>query len=100
MIRSTVTIGVVLALSLVLSSCRPLPDVGASPAGKTILAKESAPFKDAIPRNYGKFVGVLQSPQKTGLAVLWFEKPDSTIAVVRVDYAEGVSEEVLLIPRK
>ena len=67
MARSTVMLGVVLALSLVLSSCRPIEQAGGSETGsllgaESILKKDTVPFKDAIPRNYGRFVGVLQSP--------------------------------------
>lgn len=105
MARSTATIGVVLALLLVLSSCRPIDQVQETQEGRawgteSALETESIPFKAAIPRGYGRFVGVLQSPGRNTRAILWFEKPDSTIAAVWVDYTKGVNEEVLLIPRK
>ncbi len=105
MARSTVMLGVVLALSLVLSSCRPVEEGGVAQTGsllgaESVLKTESIAFKDAIPRNYGRLVGVLQSPGVSSRAILWFERPDSTIAAVWVDYVNGVHDEVLLIPRK
>jgi hypothetical protein len=99
MARSSIAIGVVLALSFVVSSCRPIGHIEGSEM-ETVLATESVPFKDAIPNSYGRFVGVLQSPGTNSRAILWFERPDSTITAVWVDYIDGVYEEVLLIPRK
>jgi hypothetical protein len=46
-------------------------------------------------------VGVTVTSAYPNMAQLWFEKPDKTIMVVKVDWQSGyISEEVLVIPRR
>ena len=61
---------------------------------------ETAPLMtiDAIPAEYGDFVGVSGSESVT---YLWFKKPDRTIVrVVLVNRTGAVDVEVLSIPRR
>ena len=56
---------------------------------------------DAIPGEFGKLVGVTMNPAYPSWAQLWFEKPDRTIVVVKVQWNAGyINEDVLFIPRK
>jgi hypothetical protein len=56
---------------------------------------------DAIPSEYGNLVGVTTSSAYPDWAQLWFEKPDKTIVVVKVEWSKGrISEKVTVIPRK
>ncbi len=55
---------------------------------------------EAIPGDFGKLVGVTMNSAVPNMAQLWFEKPDKTIMVVKVDWRTGyLSPEVLVIPR-
>jgi hypothetical protein len=99
MARSIVAVGVLLTLSFVVLSCRPIGRIEGAEM-ETVLVTEPIPFKDAIPNSYGRFVGVLQSPGINSRAILWFEGPDSTITAVWVDYIQGVYKEAVSIPRK
>ncbi len=61
---------------------------------------ETAPLAttDAIPAEYGDFVGV---SGEEGVTYLWFNKPDRTIVrVVLVNRSGTVHADVLAIPRR
>jgi hypothetical protein len=73
----------VLALSMGLASCTKI-EKGPVPEG--ILGTVSNPFDDAIPREYGRLVGV--TTVGNGWNALWFEKEDKTIVVVGVNWVE------------
>jgi len=68
----------------------------------------TAPFKfekmkypDAIPAEYGNLVGVTVSPAYPTWAQLWFQKPDKTIVIVKVQWKTGETDNnVLIIPRR
>ncbi len=65
------------------------------------LTFEKMKYLDAIPNEFGKLVNVTISPVSPDLAQLWFEKPDKTIMVVKVEWMHGyISEQVLVIPRR
>ena len=85
----------VFSLGFVLISCQRL-DQGEGP-----LPMEQAKVLDAIPLEYGKLVGVTQHREFTGVAVLWFEKPDKSIAAIQVNFVQGKMHPFILnIPRK
>lgn len=55
---------------------------------------------DAIPGAYGRLVSVTANDTYPGWAQLWFERPDSSIVTVFVDFQTGaVRDKVLEIPR-
>ena len=83
---------------LITFSCQKIEQ--ASPPTATLKFEE---FKslDAIPLEFGKLVGVTMNPAYTDWAQLWFEKPDKTVMVVRVQWRTGyINKDVLIIPRK
>ena len=85
-----------LALSMGLASCTKI-EKGPTPEGQ--LGTVSNPFTDAIPREYGRFVGV--SSAGDGWNALWFEKEDKTIVVVVVNWIEQkMFAESAVISRK
>jgi hypothetical protein len=57
-------------------------------------------FAGAIPAEYGRLVGVTSSDTYPGWAQLWFERADSSIVTVFVNYQNGiVRDRILEIPR-
>ena len=91
---------VCLALLLILFpglvSCERLPT---SVPLRPTLAVESLSSPDSIPAEYGNLVSVTVSSPFD--AQLWFEKPDRTIVLVRINYASGgLGSSALVIPRK
>ena len=57
-------------------------------------------YPGAIPASYGRLVGVTSSDTYPGWAQLWFERPDSSIVAVTVNFQNGaVRGRVLEIPR-
>ena len=90
-----------LLVSCVLAlSCRKIERAQAPPTGKS-LPIETLKVLDAIPAEYGNLVGVTSEPRYPDWAQLWFEKPDKTIVVVKVQWAKGyINEKVLIIPRR
>jgi hypothetical protein len=86
----------ILVLCLGFASCakREHPPV---PEGS--LRTTSSPYLDAIPRDYGRFVGVTIRGEKWN--ALWFEKEDGTIVVVSVNLADrNMYTTAVVIPRK
>jgi len=62
---------------------------------------EQLKSRESIPDEFGKLVGVTTGSRDPNMAQLWFEKPDRTIMVVKVNWYSGyLSPEVLVIPRK
>lgn len=62
---------------------------------------EKMKYLDAVPSEYGNLVGVTMNSEYPSWAQLWFEKPDKTIMVVRVNWGVGHFEDnVLIIPRR
>lgn len=60
----------------------------------------AAPFTDAIPKAYGRFVGVSHGDDQ-GWNALWFEKPDGTITVVGVNWVQRkMLTEVAVVERR
>ena len=54
----------------------------------------------AIPATYGRLVSVTSSETYPGWAQLWFERPDSSVVAVFVDYQNGaVRDKILELPR-
>ena len=61
---------------------------------------ESISFKDAIPKDFGRALGVTVRPENPDVAQLWFEKADGTIVLINVDSKHGrLGEKILIIPR-
>ena len=57
-------------------------------------------YDGAIPADYGRLVAVTSSDAYPGWAQLWFERPDSSIVAVFLDYQNGrVRDKVLEVPR-
>jgi hypothetical protein len=73
----------VLAVSFGFSACK---KVEPEPIALGDVGSVNVPFKDAIPREYGRLVGV--SPEDDGWNSLWFEKSDGTITAVGVNWIE------------
>ena len=58
-------------------------------------------FTDAIPLEYGRFVGATPNPANPHWVVLWFVKPDETIVALRVNVSRGqFTQDALTISRK
>lgn len=61
---------------------------------------ESVAFKDSIPKDFGRALGVTVRPENPDVAQLWFEKEDGTIVLINVDSRHGrLGEKILVIPR-
>jgi hypothetical protein len=85
----------IVALSMGMSACEKVE----RPAVDKMLPFEEARMLDAIPLAYGKLVAI--TPSREFQAGLWFEKPDKTVVLVRVNWATGnLLRDVLTIPRK
>jgi hypothetical protein len=88
----------VLPLCLGLCACQKL-DQPAPVAGT--FQHEQIEIADAIPLEYGRFVGATTDSSNPYWAILWFAKPDETIVAVRVNVSRGqMMRDVLTIPRK
>lgn len=62
---------------------------------------ETLQSPDVIPADYGNLVGVTSNSSRPNWAQLWFEKPDKTIVVVYVDFAQGgLHSKYIVIPRR
>ena len=78
----------VVALCMGLASCQKLgPDEAALQAAREKI--EILKSLDGIPTEFGNLVGVTSNGYFPRQAQLWFEKPDKTIVVVRVDFSNG-----------
>lgn len=96
-IASARVFGLVL-LCVGLVSCVPIDSV--APRRRGELKIESVTFKDAIPKELGKALGVTLRADNPDIAELWFEKPDGTIVLVSVDCQHGrLGTYTLVIPR-
>ena len=85
----------IVALSMGMSACEKIEQ----PAGEGMLSFEEGRMLDAIPLAYGRLVAI--TSDRSFFAELWFEKPDKTVVLVRVNWATGaMSRTVLTIPRK
>jgi hypothetical protein len=61
---------------------------------------EPVAFKDAIPKEFGRALGVTVRAGYPDGAQLWFEKEDGTIVLINVDTKRGrLAEKILVIPR-
>jgi hypothetical protein len=61
---------------------------------------ETVSFKDAIPKEFGRAIGVTVRPENPDVAQLWFEKADGTIVLINVDARHGrLGEKILVVPR-
>ena len=82
---------------IVVSSCQKLEETRPT----STLKFENFKSLDAIPGDFGKLVGVTMNPAYPNWAQLWFEKPDKTIIVVKVEWNAGyINDKVLIIPRR
>ena len=88
----------VLALSLGTIACQKLE---ARPSFEATFAVEKLRFTDAIPLDYGELLAVTPT-RPPHQAALWFQSPDRTITVVRVNVSVGgfAVGDALIIPRR
>jgi hypothetical protein len=97
MVRKPVGALCILAVCLVIVSCKKLGPANPSVTGPLTFA--SAKFADAIPDDYGALIGVTQN--SPGWVGLWFQRSDKTITAVFVNIDQGrIYEKVLTIPRR
>jgi len=91
----------VVTLCMGLISCQKLgPDDEAIRAPHE-LKIETLKSLDQIPAEYGNLVGVTTNSARPDDAQLWFERPDKTIVVVRVNFMKGgLRTTYLEIPRR
>jgi hypothetical protein len=88
----------VAALCVSALSCVSLDAVEKGKKGE--LKIEPVAFKDAIPKEFGRAVGVTVRPENPDVAQLWFEKADGPIVLINVDSRHGrLGEKILVIPR-
>ena len=96
MLKRFLTGALIVALSMGMSACEKVE----RPAADKMLPFEEARMLDAIPLAYGKLVAITTSSTRS-IAGLWFEKPDKTVVLVRVNWSTGnLLGDVLTIPRK
>lgn len=82
---------------IVAISCQKIEDTRAT----ANLKFEQIKSPDSIPDEFGKLIGVTMSPAYADWGQLWFEKPDKTIVVVRVQWVTGyIAKQALVIPRR
>ena len=95
MLKRFLTGASIVALSIGMSACKKVEQ----PNVDRMLPIEEARMLDAIPLAYGKLVAI--TSDRPFVAALWFEKPDKTVVLVRVDLSAGnLFRNVLTIPRK
>ena len=95
MFNRTLTIPCLIALALAISGCE---KIDAPLVDRTLQAEDNT-MSGAIPLEYGKLVGIVES--RPFVATLFFEKSDRTITVVSVNHARGaMAPSVLVIPRR
>jgi hypothetical protein len=95
MLKRFLTGALIVTLSMGMSACEKVE----RPTADKMLPFEEARMLDAIPLAYGKLVAITSS--RTFIAGLWFEKPDKTLVLVRVNWSTGnLYRDVLTIPRK
>jgi hypothetical protein len=98
MTMSTVRVLGVAVLCAGVLSCVSLDAVDQGKKGE--LKIEPIAFKDAIPRDFGRAIGVTVRPESPDVAQVWFEKADGTIVLINVDSKHGrLGEKILVIPR-
>ena len=90
---------VCLILTCIISfSCKKIEQ---APPPTATLKIEKMKSPDAIPSEFGKLIGVTMTSAYPDWAQLWFEKPDRTIVVVKVQWGTGyINNDVLIIPRR
>ncbi len=95
MSNKTLTITCLITLVFAISGCVKLEEQSFD----RTLQSEEVTMSDAIPLEYGKLVGIVESGPY--ISVLYFEKPDRTITAVSVNHSRGVmGSSVLVIPRR
>ncbi len=92
-----VVIVILILTCTVAFSCQKLEKT--SPA--VTLKFEEIKSPDAIPAEFGNLVGVTTSSTYPDWAQLWFERPDKSIIVVKVDWNVGyINQKAMVIPRR
>ena len=98
--QATTTLAIVLTLVGFLG-CARMDD--SQPPQRTELARiplSDFAFPGAIPAEFGRLVSVTSSDTYPGWAQLWFERNDSSIVAMFINFKDGaVSPKVLEIPR-
>jgi hypothetical protein len=87
-----------IALLLGLGACQKLEQ---SPEFEPTLKMVPNQFLDAIPGEYGQLVSVTNVAGQPYIANLWFQRPDQSITVVRLNWSKGfITKDALVIPRR
>ena len=87
-----------LVLAFGLVACEPLPT---GQRAQQTLAFEKLAQGDSIPLDYGRLVAVTSIEDRPFEGLLWFERENHEIVLVRVNISVGsMAREVLVIPRK
>jgi hypothetical protein len=90
-----------LALVFAANACQRLEEIQPLPGQRGELPKESLPFKDAIPLEYGDLVSVTSVAANPSWAQAWFVRPDKSIVIVWVNTRSGnMLGDVVVIPRR
>lgn len=88
-----------LGICTILASCEPLDLEKQKEKGELQIA--ATPTLDAIPKEFGRVLGVTPRSDAPDVANLWFEKPDGTIIAVGVNCQYGrLSKKYIVIPRR
>jgi hypothetical protein len=88
---------VVLGLLATVAACEKTNEV---PVAEGPLEAVEFTYEDGIPAEYGRLVAVTTTTKYPAWAQLWFEKPDSSIALVILNFHSGeVRNKILEIPR-
>lgn len=103
MLRNLPLVIVILVLGLTCLGCQrlqpALPELQYVADDEFVLT--AGEYSDAISAEYGRLVNVSLYPDRPRIAYLWFERPDGTITVARVDIrGRKVVEGVMTIPRR
>jgi hypothetical protein len=97
-VRKPIVALFILAVCLVIISCKKLHEPIKPPGSLTI---EAPKFGDATPKEYGPLIGITSNSQLPSWYGLWFQKSDGTITVIFVEVDQGnLDTRVITIPRK
>jgi hypothetical protein len=91
-----------LALCVVLGACQRLDTVRPlENTGRGELPRQTLPFKDAIPADFGDLVAVTSHAEYPTWSQAWFVRADKSIVVVWINSRTGkMLPEALTIPRR
>ena len=95
---SVVIMIMIVICGLALVGCQKLPE---QPKAEASFVIEQAATLDSIPRDYGDLISVTPSVSNPHWSYLWFQRPDQSIVVVRVNPSVGTMyDQIMTIPRR